>query len=167
MNPFTFNINDTVFYGAQGVCTVTNKITRDFMGEPKEYFELTPADVHNAKIFVPLDNPKLFEKMQPLLSKESCRAMLSSVPPQGSEWITEETERKKTYSSILSGTDRAALLGLVRCLEHHRKSQSSKGKRLHLADERFLKNAERLLSEEIELVLNLKVGEAKSLIFCE
>lgn len=167
MNPLNFKIHDTVFYGAQGVCTVTDKITRDFMGEPKEYFELTPADVHNAKIFVPLDNPKLFAKMQPLLSADECRTLLSSVPPQGSEWINEEIERKKIYTAVLSGTDRAALLGLARCLEHHRRVQSTKGKRLHLTDERFLKNAERLISEEIELVLKLKAGESKALIFCE
>ena len=70
MEPGNFKLNETVFYSAQGVYTITGQTVRDFLGEKKPYLELTPVSEHNATIYVPLDNAVAFGKMQPLLSKD-------------------------------------------------------------------------------------------------
>lgn len=164
MEPGNFKMNDTVFYSAQGVYTITGQTVRDFLGEKKEYLELTPANEHNAKIYVPLDNAVAFAKMQPLLSKQDFLNLLQAEQEQECQWILNDMDRKKAYSTVLAGTDRGALLHMVRCLNRHRLLQGKKGKKLHLADERFLKNAQRLLVEELGLVLQVDPEQATTLV---
>ena len=164
MEPGNFKMNETVFYSAQGVYTITGKTVRDFLGEKKDYLELTPTNEHNAKIYVPLDNAAAFGKMQPLLSKQDFLNLLQTEKTQECNWILNDMDRKKAYSAVLAGTDRAALLHMVRCLNRHRLLQSKKGKKLHLADERFLKNAQRLLVEELGLVLQVDAEQATALV---
>ena len=164
MEPGNFKLNETVFYSAQGVYTITGQTVRDFLGEKKPYLELTPVSEHNAKIYVPLDNAVAFGKMQPLLSKQECLNLLQVEGEQECGWILNDSERKTAYSAVLSGTDRGALLHMVRCLNRHRLQQGKKGKKLHLADERFLKNAQRLLVEDLSLVLQVEQEKATALV---
>ena len=46
------------------------------------------------------------------------------------------------------------MLRLIRTLKLHEKQQLKRGKRLHMADERFLKEAEKMVLGEFAYVLN-------------
>ena len=48
---------------------------------------------------------------------------------------------------------------MLRTLYLHREEQLSKGKKLHNIDERFFREAEKLLFDEIALVLHIKPSQ--------
>ena len=56
------------------------------------------------------------------------------------------------------------LIRLIRQIRAHEQEQLGKGKRLHLSDERFLKEAEKMICEEFSLVLNIDRNEVLSRI---
>ncbi|MGN0625751.1 MAG: hypothetical protein ACI4I8_05750, partial [Oscillospiraceae bacterium] len=60
------------------------------------------------------------------------------------------------YQQILSGGDRTELIKMIKALYFHQKEQQKNGKRLHIPDERFLKDAENMLYEEFAYVLKIR-----------
>ena len=62
---------------------------------------------------------------------------------------------KETYTKILAGGDPTAVISLVQALFLHKKEREAEGKRLHMSDEHFMKEAEQLLYTEWQFVLNV------------
>lgn len=60
-----FSINDTVLYGANGVCRITDICQKEFSGVIKDYYILTPLSNETMTIFVPVNN-----KLSPIELKE-------------------------------------------------------------------------------------------------
>ena len=79
-------------------------------------------------------------------------------------WVENENERKLRFKEILSCGDRLAVAGLIRTLCEHRLNQEKTGKKMHLSDERFLKDAERLLYDEIAHVMEIEPNQVIGLI---
>ena len=71
-------------------------------------------------------------------------------------WIEDEKERKVVYKEILERGDRKELVGMIKALHLHEQKQKEKGRKLHMADERFFKTAEKVLYDEFALVLNIQ-----------
>ena len=51
---------------------------------------------------------------------------------------------------------------MLHSLYSHKKNQISAGKKVHLADDNFLRDAEKLLASEISVVMNLPAEEARA-----
>lgn len=90
------------------------------------------------------------------MSKEEIYDLIRSIPDEQTIWIENESERKETYKSIISSGDRHKIVQIVKTLYIHQNDQKSKGRKLHLCDERFLKDAEKILYDEFALVLGLE-----------
>lgn len=60
-----YRVNDTVVYGAQGVCRIADITKRDIGGMPMDYYVLKPVYDDNSTLFVPISNDKLTAKMRP------------------------------------------------------------------------------------------------------
>ncbi len=77
-------------------------------------------------------------------------------------WIADESRRKLRYRELLNGSDRGAMISMVRTLHNHRTEQLAAGRKFHQCDENFLRDAEKLLNAEISIVLDIPqsdVGE--------
>ena len=48
---------------------------------------------------------------------------------------------------------------MIKAIYAHKKAREAEGKRLHMADERFFKDAEQILYNEFQYVLDLKDRE--------
>ena len=57
-----------------------------------------------------------------------------------------------------------AAVEAVRALYRHRREQEARGKRLYIADERFLKEAERLIEDEFAVSLEIEPKEVRPFI---
>ena len=57
---------------------------------------------------------------------------------------------------MLFRSDRTALVRMIKTLYQHQQKQQRRGKKLHVVDERFMKEAERILYEEFAHVLNIQ-----------
>ena len=64
-----FSINDTVLYGANGVCRITDICQKEFSGVIKDYYILTPLSNETMTIFVPVNNKLLTNRIKRILSK--------------------------------------------------------------------------------------------------
>ena len=151
--------NDIVRYGAHGVCKIADIAEKNFNGVPVEYYVLKPIYNDTSTIYVPVQNQSLTDKMYKVLSAEEIRALIQAMPYEESMWIDDEEERKRRYQEILVDGDRVEMVRMIKALYLHQREQQAKGRKLHMADDRFFKEAERMLYEEFALVLQMKKEE--------
>lgn len=154
-----YQINDMVMYAAQGVCRITDIQSNDFNGTAARYYVLRPVSSESALLYVPADNPAMTEKMRRLLSEDEIFDMIRSLPNAEPLWIENEHVRKERYKELLSQGDRKALIQMVKAVYLHRERLAARGRKMHLTDERFFKEAEKLLYDEFALVLNIRREE--------
>lgn len=154
-----YNVGTTVIYKNEGVCRITEITERRFRDKNIEYYVLKPVHKDDSEIYVPKNNKELLGKMRKILSREEILEIIKTMPNEESIWIADENERKEYYREILIRGDRTELVRLIKTLYLHKQNQKKTGKKLHIADEKFLKDAEHLLYDEFAFVLNIAKDE--------
>lgn len=160
-----FQINDVVVYGTQGVCRIVGIDEQRMNGILKTYFVLKPQDGRGGTYFVPTWNEKALAKMRKVMTKAEVDALIDSMQNKTPAWIAGENERKEAYKKILASGDQAAMISMIQAIYLHKKEREAEGKRLHMSDEYFLKNAEQLLYNEWQYVLNVDKAGLMTYIF--
>ena len=160
-----FQINDVVVYGAQGVCKIVGTQDQKIDGANKTYFVLKPADDRGATFYVPTWNEKALAKMRKVMTKQDVDALIDSMPNKKPAWIENENERKETYKRILAGGNQAQIISMIQAIYLHKKEREAEGKRLHMSDEHFMKDAEQILYNEWQYVLNVDKAGLMAYIF--
>lgn len=150
-----FKVNDVVVYGSQGVCEIVGTEYQRLGGESKMYFVLKPKSDRGATIYVPTWNEKALAKMRKVMTKQDVDDLIDSMPNKKPTWLENENERKETYRKILASGDQAAIISMLQALFLHKKEREAEGKRLHMSDEHFMKDAEQLLYHEWQYILNV------------
>lgn len=151
-----FGINDVIIYGTQGICRITGTEEKIVDGRKRNYFVLKPVNDIGATIFVPTDNELVLKKMRRLLTKSEIHKLIDSMGAENAVWVENENERKELYKNILTAGDHPALIKMLKAIYVHKKEREAEGKRLHMSDERFFKDAEQILYNEFQYVLDLK-----------
>lgn len=160
-----FNINDIVMYGLNGMCKITGIEEKNLTGTKKNYLVLTPLNGDNSTYFVPLDNKNLLEKIRKILSKDEINSLIDSMPKENAIWIENERDRKTCYKQILTDGDHSKLIRMIKAIYFKKTEREENGKKLHIADEYFLKEAQKRLYDEFRYVLNLSEEDVVSYIF--
>ena len=160
-----FRVSDVVVYGSQGVCEIIGIEDRKISGENKAYFVLKPKDDKGTTFYVPTWNEKAWGKMRKVMTKEDVDALIDSMPLKKPAWIANDNERKEAYKQILTSGDQAAIISMIQAIFLHKEERQSEGKRLHMSDEHFLKDAEQLLYNEWQYVLNVDKAGLMAYIF--
>lgn len=155
---------DLVIYGIHGVCKIVDIEPRTIDGKKVSYYVLTPIDQPNAVYYVPTHNPVAVAKLRPILSKDDFISLLNSRTVKENVWIADEGKRKNHYKSLITSGDREALLQMIHTLHTQKQLQLSAGRKFHLCDENFLRDAERLLSSECAHVMGISMNEATAYI---
>lgn len=150
-----FRVNDVIIYGAQGVCKIIGTEEKTVSGKKKTYFILKPVSDKGATIFAPTDNEQVLKKMRRLLTKDEIHKLIDSMQSEDALWVENENERKERYKSILAKGDHQELIKMIKAIYAHKKEREAEGKRLHMSDERFFKDAEQILYNEFQYVLDL------------
>lgn len=149
-------VNDVVLYGTEGVCEITGMEQKDFGAGPVEYYVLRPVYRKDATVFVPANNAALVGRMRRVPTREEIEAMIREMPRETCIWIPDENLRKEKYRRILAEGDSRELVRLIKTLYLHQKEQSARGRKLHQADERFFKEAEKVLYDQFALALKIQ-----------
>lgn len=157
-------INDIVLYGAEGVCKIKD-ITRENFGEGiMEYYVLQPIYKDSLTIFVHTGNDHLISKMRRVLSREEIEKIILTMPEEELLSIEDESAREIKYQEIINSGDRRAVVKLIKTIYLRQKNRKEQKKKPYAIDERFLKEAEKLLYDEFALVLNVKPNQVLPLI---
>lgn len=150
-----YQIGAYFLYGIHGVCQMTGTEERKVDGRSVFYYVLEPIDNSDSKFLVPQHNAKALAKLRPVLDRDELDVLLGSQDVREDGWIEDENQRKLYYRELIHSGDRTALLRMVHSLHQHKLQQEAAGRKLHQCDDNFLRDAQRLLSSELSLVLDI------------
>lgn len=160
-----FSAGDTVSYGTQGICKI-KEITEMTVGkEKKRYFVLIPVQDEKATVYVPTDNEKLLSNMRTVLSVSDIDKLIDSAAENPMEWIDDDITRKERCSNVIKSGNRLELMRLIEMLYIRREELKSTKKHFHISDEKYLREAERLLHDEFSYTLKIGKDEVAEYIF--
>ena len=157
-------LGDRIVYGIHGVCCVVDIEQRIIDRKKADYYVLEPVDQPGAKFYVPTHNQIAVSKLRPLLTLQELEDLLQSSETHADIWIADENRRKQRYRELINSGDRASLICMIRSLHKHKEAQLSAGRKFHLCDENFLKDAQKLLTSEFSVVLNIPPSDVRAYI---
>lgn len=159
-----YQIGDQVIYGVHGVCRVVDQEERVIDRKKVVYLALEPVGQEGSKYLVPTHNAAAMSKVKRMLSREDLIALMESDEVRADGWIRDENQRKQTYRELIGSGDRAKLMRMVRTLYRHKAEQAAAGRKVHMCDDNFLRDAEKLLTGEVSIVMGIDPDQAKQFI---
>lgn len=162
-----YQVGECVVYGPNGVCRIADTLVQTVNGNKTDFFVLEAVDRSGLRFFVPTNSPAALSKIRPVLKKEELIALLRSEKLHENCWENDEKNRKQLYRQLISGDDREALLQMIFSVYAHKQEVESLGRRLHLCDETFLRDAEKMINTEFSLVLGVSPDEVVEYILAE
>lgn len=156
-----YKIGDKVVYGSHGLCCVVGQEARVIDKRNVTYLALEPIGQGGARFLVPTHNQAAMGKLRHVLSRQELDILLQSEEVRADCWIKDENQRKQTYRELISSGDCQRLMAMVHALYLHKAAQQAAGKKVHLCDENFLRDAEKLLVSEVAMVMELDQEQAK------
>lgn len=154
-------VGDQVVYGMHGVCCVVEEEKRVIDRKTVIYLALEPVGQTGSRYLVPTHNAAAMAKIRPMLTKEGLEELITGEEVKTDAWISDEGQRKQFYRELIGSGDRVRLMQMVRTLYRHKKAQTAAGKKVHLCDDNFLRDAEKLLASEVSVVLEMDADQAK------
>lgn len=154
-----YQTGNLVVYGIHGVCRIVELEERTVDRKRVQYYVLEPLEASGARYLIPTHNEAAVAKLRPVMSREALEEMLRSENVREDAWIADENQRKQHYRELINSGDRAALVRMVSTLHRHKAAQSAAGRKFHLCDDNFLRDAEKLLSSEFSLVLGIEPSQ--------
>lgn len=159
-----YAVGDFVVYGIHGVCTVVNIEQQQLGGHVRRYYVLEPVEQTGTRFMLPIDNPSVMGKVRALMTGEELEQILQSEAVQKDCWIEDENQRRKHYRELITSGEQLALIRMIGTLERHKIAQALAGRKFHLSDENFLRDAKKLVESEISMVLGMEKTQAGAYI---
>lgn len=158
-----FNINDYIIYGGNGVCKVTNigKIDTTRSSNDKLYYTLQPI-YDSGKILTPVDNEKVV--MRKLVNRTEIEDIIKENINEDVCWLDDNKERDQLFKHMISEFDCRQFMKIIKIILMRKKQCSAEGKKIPLADERYLKKAQDYLFGEFSVVLDIPKEDVNSYI---
>lgn len=154
---------ELVVYGATGVCRVEgfgNPDPRDRSG--RKYYVLKPL-YQDGFVYTPVDGGG---PMRPVMSADAARALIALIPSIQPEVFRERTLQllAQKYQSLMQTGDCRDLLKLTMSVREKRMQAERQNRRLGMVDEKYGRQAERLLFGELAVALNIPINAVSSYI---
>ena len=160
-----FQAGDLVVYHTTGVCRVEAIAAPNMTGaDPnKLYYQLKPLQ-QDGVIYCLVDHPKV--RIRPVISREEALALIDLIPTiraEGCHAATQQALAQRYQEAIHSGSGRDLLEMMMSIHAKQRQAEMQK-RRLGLVDERYMKQAERLLHGELAAALGISFEEVPAYI---
>lgn len=159
-----YSIGEKVMYAGHGVCLIDGVEERMVDKKAVSYFVLQPLNHGQTLFYVPVHNPAALAKMRYLLTSDQIKAYLQSSAAFEDCWIPEENRRKLRYKELANSGNFLAILQMYHTLLRQKELQLAAGRKFHLCDENFLRDAKRILDSELSIVFDVSVSEIPQLI---
>lgn len=160
-----FQPGDLVVYGTTGVCRV-EEITRPNSTGPdrdRQFYLLKPLQ-QDGIIYTPVDNQKV--PIRAVISREAAEELIDLIPSIRAEAYHGPTLQalSQHYQSAVRTHDCRDLLELMMSIYAKRQQAEAQKRRLGMVDERFMKQAERMLYGEFSVALGIPFEEVQPYI---
>lgn len=160
-----FQAGELVVYGATGVCRVEEIVGLDQPGRDRgrKYYLLRPL-WQDGVIYAPVDSGKV--PMRPVMSREEAEALIDRMPGIQAASCRGNTAQAlaQQYQSAVRDGGHQALVEMMKAIYHKRGQAELKNRRLGMIDERYMKQAERMLYGELATALEIPFDEVEPYI---
>jgi len=160
-----FQTGELVVYGSTGVCRVEEIVRLDQPGvsRGKNYYLLKPL-WQDGVIYAPVDSEKV--PMRPVMSREEAEDLIDQMPGIQAAVCHGNTAQAlaQQYQTAVRDGGHQALIELMKAIHHKRGQAELKNRRLGLIDERYMKQAERMLYGELATALGIGFDEVEPYI---
>ena len=156
-----YQVGQQIVYGIHGVCSIVDLEEKKIDKKIIRYYVLTPVDQPATRYYVPADNQAALAKLRPLATKEEMRALLMASLCDDL-WIAEENRRKQYYRELVASVNLKAMIDMIRYLLVYRRQQLEQGRKFHQCDENFLRDAQRILSTEVAMVMQIPIEQVNA-----
>ncbi len=162
-----FNIGEYIRYMSSGVCVIDEIVHMDLFGDgtAKDFYVLVSAIDNKSKVFVPVDNETLTNKMLPVIENQEIITLMKSVEQSEIKWIEDKKKRGDCFKNIVKNCDRQENLLLIKCISDRRAELNSISKNLSSSDESILSQAENIIKKEFYFVLGIDPDDVIDYIF--
>ena len=151
-----YQIGQLIVYGGEGVCRVEEIGVPKISGINKErqYYTLSPL-YREGKVFAPVD-AKVF--MRPVITRDEALSLIHDIPNMETSVYENSNLRflNEYYQQQMQNYTCEGLLQLIRNTHAKREVMISRGKKLGLVDERYMKRAEDMLHGEFAVALGIE-----------
>ncbi len=152
-----FKINDKVMYGQMGACVISAIEEKEVNSQKKLYYVINPINSVKTTIYCPVDSDKV--RIRSIISKERVMELVKIMPDMESEWVENDSMRKAAQDEVLKFGEHESLIKLIKLLHLRREECSKTNKKFHLADQRAMETAEKLLYGEFAFALGIEESE--------
>ena len=159
-----FSVNEKIHYGGSGVCIIQEIATMRFGRTRERYYVLKPVYQNSSLIYVPVDNEALVSKMRPVLTRQEVDDLIDEMPSVETAWEEDSQQRKLNFDALLRSNQCRDLVVLIKTLQEHKVVRAKLGKSLHVSDETYLREAQRLLFDEFAGPLGLMPAQVNGYI---
>lgn len=159
-----FQVGDRVVYSIHGVCDIRDSEMQMVDRKQVVYLVLEPLGQPGSRYLVPTHNAAAMGKLKRMMTREELEELLRSEVIRQDCWIQDESLRKQTYRELIGSGDRQKLMAMVYTLYQHKKAQAAAGRKVHLCDDNFLRDAEKLLTSEVSIVMDMETDQARQYI---
>ena len=160
-----FQPGELVVYGATGVCRVESIQQPEPHGahQGKTCYLLKPL-YQDGVIYTPVENTKI--SIRPVMTREEANALIDQIPTMQAEACHAPTIQALTqhYQSVIHSGDRRDLIQLMMSVYAKQKQAEAQKRRLGMVDERYMKQAERLLYGELAAALDIPFDRVQAYI---
>nr|WP_326184663.1 CarD family transcriptional regulator [uncultured Oscillibacter sp.] len=160
-----FQPGELVVYGTTGVCRVESITRPNLTGADrnKQYYLLKPLQ-QDGVIYTPVENQKV--PIRPVISGAEAEALIDLIPTMRAEACRAPTLQAlaQHYQDVVRSHDCRDLIELMMSIYAKRQQVESQKRRLGMVDERYMKQAERLLYGEFSVALGIPFEEVQPYI---
>ena len=155
-----YQIGDQVVYSTHGVCRVVAQEQKVVDRKNVTYLALEPIDKSGSRFMVPTHNEAAMAKIRPMLNMEQWQELFNSPQIHEAQWVPVDNRRKLVYRELLANGDRLKILEMICNVYRHKELQYAAGKKVHLCDDNFLRDGERIIAGELAIVMDVPYPEA-------
>ncbi len=161
-----FQPGDMVVYASAGVCRVEEVSPLQGAKGPdknKKYYRLNPLQ-QDGVIYAPVDNASV--RMRPVISAEEAEALIELIPTIDASVCRAPSLQAlaQHYQTAVRSNDCRDLIGMVKAIYNKRRTVEAQKRHLGMVDERYMKQAERLLYGEFSVALGIPFDEVQPYI---
>ncbi len=149
-----FQKGDHVIYKNNGVCLVEDVRPLSFGTIQREYYILRPLN-NEGTVYVPTDSGENTPKLKKIPTSDEIDALIDQTEHSDLKWIENSKMRIVAFDKLLSSSDRASILWLLKMLSVKKKEEAARNKKLCANEERILTAAEKIITEEFSFALGL------------
>lgn len=151
-----FQVGELVMYGSTGVCRVEEIAGLDQPGgdRGRRYYLLKPL-WQEGVVYVPVDSEKA--PMRPVMGRSEAEALIDRMPEIPAAVCRGGTAQAlaQQYQSAVRDGGHQALIQMMKAIYLKRGAAEAKNRRLGMIDERYMKQAERMLYGELATALEI------------